>query len=583
LLLLILGSQRQRNTLPFTFFHPIFTARMRKVFRAVQWLLAISALVHVSTVDAISKISRSGRYLYSDDGNRFYIKGIAYQEQGTVVASADNAFGEPSSFVDPLADGAACERDLLFLKQLTVNTIRVYSVNSSLNHDACMSALSGAGIYTIIDLALPLNGSITRVAPSWSTNILDQYIATINAFSKYDNVLAYNVGNEVVVENGTDATPYIKAAARDIKAYLASKSSSALVGYAAIDGSPDWRDPVANYLSCDPTGGNSGASAIDLYGLNNYEWCGSSSFEASYAGTNGDYAGYNVAAYFSEFGCLKNPPRLWTEAGALFSGNMSPVWSGGLAFSYFPAQSAAGQFGMVTISSDGKTVTTSPDFDALKTQYGQLSPPNSPSKSSAATTYPACPTTNTTFVASTSLPPTPNEAACNCLESTLSCRFTPATANYTAVVGSLLDTACSLLGQKGGSCVDISGSGSTGTYGRVAGCDPTIKLSYIMSQFYEVNNRDPQACSFAGNGTVNPLAPSSVSAANSAASSCVSNPAATFTPTAPAGGSGGSSTGTASASGKPNAAVDLFVDGGAFVGMGVMAAIGIVSAIWTLT
>jgi Glycolipid anchored surface protein (GAS1). len=143
---------------------------MRKVFRAVQWLLAISALVHVSTVDAISKISRSGRYLYSDDGNRFYIKGIAYQEQGThvcfgtsnlslrrtiqsfigtVVASADNAFGEPSSFGDPLADGAACERDLLFLKQLTVNTIRVYSVNSSLNHDACMSALSGAGIYTM--------------------------------------------------------------------------------------------------------------------------------------------------------------------------------------------------------------------------------------------------------------------------------------------------------------------------------------------------------------------------------------------------------------------------------------------------
>lgn len=71
-----------------------------------------------------------------------------------------------------------------------------------------------------IDLALPLNGSIDRVVPNWSTNILDQYIRTIDAFSKYDNVLAYNVGNEVVTREVTGVAPYVKAAARDIKAYL---------------------------------------------------------------------------------------------------------------------------------------------------------------------------------------------------------------------------------------------------------------------------------------------------------------------------------------------------------------------------
>jgi hypothetical protein len=72
-----------------------------------------------------------------------------------------------------------------------------------------------------IDLSLPLNGSFNRASPSWSTNLLDQYIATINTFSKYDNVLAYNVGNEVITAaNNTDATPFVKAAARDIKAYL---------------------------------------------------------------------------------------------------------------------------------------------------------------------------------------------------------------------------------------------------------------------------------------------------------------------------------------------------------------------------
>lgn len=66
-----------------------------------------------------------------------------------VVQSADNEFGEPSGFTDPLAFGDACNRDVPFLKELGVNTVRVYSVDSSLNHDACMSALSGAGIYTM--------------------------------------------------------------------------------------------------------------------------------------------------------------------------------------------------------------------------------------------------------------------------------------------------------------------------------------------------------------------------------------------------------------------------------------------------
>lgn len=35
-----------------------------------------------SRVNAIGTITRSGRYLYSANGSRFYIKGVAYQEQG---------------------------------------------------------------------------------------------------------------------------------------------------------------------------------------------------------------------------------------------------------------------------------------------------------------------------------------------------------------------------------------------------------------------------------------------------------------------------------------------------------------------
>lgn len=105
-----------------------------------------------------------------------------------------------------------------------------------------------------------------------------------------------------------------------------------------------------------------------------------------------------------------------------------------------------------------------------------------------------------------------------------------------------------------------------------------------MSQFYEANNREGEACSFSGNGTVNPLAPTSASAANSAASSCISDPNAIFTPAAPTGGSSNGPSGSnkpSSGSGS-NGAVNLVADSNALLGMAAMALFGIASAVWTL-
>ncbi|KAJ6475373.1 Glucanosyltransferase-domain-containing protein [Mycena sanguinolenta] len=167
---------------------------------------------------AVQKVTRVGRYMYTTDGNRLYVKRIAYQTQ-------DNPLDQPSTFVDNLTDSAGCARDLPFLQQLGVNASRAHSVDSTLNHDSCMAALSGVGIYVMC--------------------LLDQHIETINVFSKYDNVLVYNVGNEVLTASAMNVAPFIKAAARDVKAYLASISSSALVGYADIDDASGFHNAVA--------------------------------------------------------------------------------------------------------------------------------------------------------------------------------------------------------------------------------------------------------------------------------------------------------------------------------------------------
>lgn len=161
---------------------------------------------------------------------------------------------------------------------------------------------------------------------------------------------------------------------------------------------------------------------------------------------------------------------------------MSNIWSGGIAFAYFPSASAAGQFGMVTV--DGNTVTTSTDFNNLKTQYGQISPPNSPSASGSAS-YPTCPATSDTWLASTTLPPTPNAAACQCLDNDLSCRFTPPSNDNTTVInaitGTLLDQTCALLGSSGANCLDIAGNGTSGTYGRVSFCQPRKSTIFFFA------------------------------------------------------------------------------------------------------
>ncbi|KAI0028292.1 glycoside hydrolase family 72 protein [Vararia minispora EC-137] len=519
------------------------------MFSSFRLTAALTVLVSLSVnVFGLGKVTRAGKYLYNQDGSRFFIKGVAYQPQGQVDTSS--GFVEPTTFTDPLADSASCSRDIPFLQQLTVNTIRVYSVNASLNHDACMQALSAANIYTVIDLSLPVNGSINRSAPTWTTGLLDQYIETINAFNKYDNVLAYGIGNEVVIANdqtSSAAAAYVKAAARDTKAYLKSINSTALTTYSAVDG-PQWIIDFANYLSCDPTGTNSDAAAIDLYGLNNYELCGNQTFDQAYASKTQSFSNFNVAAYFSEFGCVNPSPRVWADVAALFSSQAVPVWSGGLAFSYFPAVSSQGQFGMVNVS--GNTVTTGQDFANLKTAYGQVQFTNSPTQSAAPSpSYPACASNDQTFLVSTTLPPTPNLAACNCLDQNLSCLFTPQVSNTSAIIGELFNAACSLLGQVGQNCNAISGNGTTGVYGAASACSPETQLSYVMTQYYESQNEVAQACSFAGNGTVNTAAGTNVASENSAISSCLASATGTSVPTAPAGSTAGPA-GSAGSSGS---------------------------------
>lgn len=194
-----------------------------------------------------------------------------------------------------------------------------------------MSSFADAGIYVLLDLA-NTSYSINRADPAWNIGLYDHYTSVIDEFAGYNNILGFAVGNEVANRaNNSMADAFVKAAARDMKSYIAQKNYRAIpVGYSADDDA-DIRHQVAAYFDCGPS-----ASAIDFYGLNNYEWCGNSSFEGSgYQARTQEFASFNIPVFLSEYGCNTVLPREFTEVQAIFGPDMTGVWSGGVVFEYF--------------------------------------------------------------------------------------------------------------------------------------------------------------------------------------------------------------------------------------------------------
>ena len=69
------------------------------------------------------------------------MKGVAYQADVSIQTNAKAG----QSYSDPLADEQGCKRDVKYLKELDTNIIRVYAIDPTKSHDACMKTFSDAG------------------------------------------------------------------------------------------------------------------------------------------------------------------------------------------------------------------------------------------------------------------------------------------------------------------------------------------------------------------------------------------------------------------------------------------------------
>ncbi|CUM65573.1 uncharacterized protein PRCAT00003220001 [Priceomyces carsonii] len=440
-------------------------------------LLVLSTLMSSAKADDLPEIEVVGnKFFYKNNGSQFYVKGIAYQQDVTNATD--------SSFSDPLSDADACKRDIPYLQAVDTNVIRVYALNVSLDHSDCMSMLQDAGIYVIADLSEP-DLSINRNDPQWTVELYNRYAGVVDLFQNYTNVLGFFAGNEVSNnKTNTDASAFVKAAIRDMKAYMKAQDYRAIpVGYSAND-DQDIRDSLADYFAC----GDEDERA-DFFGINMYEWCGSSSFKASgYETATEQYKNLGIPIFFSEYGCNTKGTRTFQEVGTLFSSEMTDVWSGGIVYMYFQEDN---DYGLVSV--DGNSVSTMKDYSNYKSEILKISP-SSATASDASTTVTSCPTSTSNWEASTDLPPTPNKELCDCMSEAATC-----------VVSSDVDSddysdLFSYVCEKV-DCSGITGNGTSGVYGAYSPCSDKARLNFVLNLYYEKHGSSLSACDFDGSAS----------------------------------------------------------------------------------
>ncbi|KAK6543647.1 hypothetical protein TWF694_000390 [Orbilia ellipsospora] len=350
-------------------------SKLGRYVRPALAALLVASVANIGTVDAAAAplTIKGNKFFNSQTGAQFFIKGVAYQLQAKT---------------DPLVDKAQCALDAALMQQLGVNTIRVYQVDPTANHDDCMKIFGDAGIYLFVDLANYETG-INEDNPYWSQTQLSSFAAVLDAFANYDNTVGFWIGNEVITKaSGARAVYFVAAAVADIKTHIKDKKygHQVYIGYANTDNA-DTRPFVQNYLACNH---GTADSSIDFYGVNAYEWClPTDTFETSgYQRLTGylSDAKYDIPAFLSEDGCNTSPPRLFQDMSAVYGPDMSDWWSGSIVYEWI---NEANKFGLVTYGNvsnpatavggdpyarSGTPTPVSPDFNNLKTAWASVSP-----------------------------------------------------------------------------------------------------------------------------------------------------------------------------------------------------------------
>ncbi|KAJ5674274.1 hypothetical protein N7462_009713 [Penicillium macrosclerotiorum] len=317
----------------------------------------------------IIKTSGNG-FLKSEE--RWQIKGVTY---GSYEAA------ETSS--DVLAKSSQCAIDAPLLKQLGANTVTVYYVDPTQDHDDCMQSFDDNEIYVIANL---VNTNQTASNEGWDMSQYTRYTNVLDAMAGYNNLLGLLVGVETIQYNASGSdnenilAPSLKAAVRDMKAYTDARGYRTIPFGYFTDDELKIRQQLAEYLVC---GGNS-SETIDFFGLNTYAWCGDSTYTSSgYENYNSIFGALGVPIFISEEGCTAVQPRKFTDQPVIFGSKMSPNWSGAVIYEWhetgnqevrITGYSLSKEWASCTINTTSPMTMTRPACPSQSSSYWTLDP-----------------------------------------------------------------------------------------------------------------------------------------------------------------------------------------------------------------
>lgn len=241
--------------------------------------------------------------------------------------------------------------------------LATHQVDGTASHAKFMAAMAERGIYVVVPLTRTYWGYLPadRADPACyegdeGTNLVNSAKSIVRQFSKYTNTLFFTAANEIALNSGDagyTSLPCVKALVRDMHKFQASCSAMRSVPliYAGQDIGSQGRRLVSDYLSCADEHNGGSQAAIDVYGLNVYNWCSETEVyqNSGYKGIMDDYSEYGIPMIFSEFGCTggdfatsctsDDDPfpggRGFVQVATLVSGaNMDSTFSGGIAYEF---------------------------------------------------------------------------------------------------------------------------------------------------------------------------------------------------------------------------------------------------------
>lgn len=283
----------------------------------------------------------------------------------------------------------------------------------------------------------------------------------------------------------------MKAATRDTKKYISDKMANGGrwmgVGYAANDDA-EIRINMAQYFNC----GEQDA-AIDFWGYNIYSWCGKSSFtESGYDVQVKFFSNFSVPVFFAEYGCNTvggAEGRLWDDTTALYSDQMTDVFSGGIVYMFHEEEN---DYGLVKVSGD--KATTMKNYKVLQSKLADAKPSSTSMAAYNPTNSPAaCPAISKDWKAADVLPPTPDSSLCDCMMSSSSC--VPSDELEESDYGDIFGYVCE---NDEAACAGIKADTEAGVYGPYGMCNPKQQLAHVLNAYYTNQNSASDACDFNG-------------------------------------------------------------------------------------